>query len=1326
MKNLSTIRCCATALLLGAIGFVPCAPALRAQTPDTATQSLLDKAHDFELRGQLDTAAQTWQQVLLVDPKSTQALAGLAHSASLSGNPALANVYLNRIRAINPNDPSLSRVAEALPKKPAPHAPKASASPGPEQEAYKALNAKNLPEAETRFKSILASDPKNAQALAGMGYVRLQQSNFSAAIGFLDQAKQNGARDSALDSALESAQVQYASLLLQANHLDQAAGLYKQVLATDLSNTAAWQGLICVEHAMKEDPQAFQSLQAMPPATYEIAMRDPGFQATVAGVYQNQNKLDIAQDILEKSIAQQQAAGQKPSTSVLLQLAGIYVARNDARHAIPIYREILTEDPDHPDAWKSLLTVLHTSGHDQVALEQSQQIPAAVRHELEDDPQYLQTVATLYSAVGQPREAIVYAQRAQQNYAANHITPPAGIDVQDASLFFDAGDDTDLYRQLTRLSARSGLDDEQHRAVQAIWAKWAVRRANQSAAANNLKRSFAILDAASRSFPENPGVQRALASAYASAGLPRNAVAIFKLQNMTAATASDYHAAIAAALASDDLKTAQTWLRYALDEYPKDAEVLHLAAKFEQARGNTNRAVDYYHASLAALPPNDPGLELVAELSEHQSITGLPNAHPQDLVTLLGTPDSTPITPKAVGSSTEPAKPAHPNHSNASKKATGQSSSTNPESSATLVQSSYSTPHSTPSDTAKTNLHTPITLQPASSQPLTTQPQEVYGPYVPFIPPTQAPAPVSVQLGDTTPRNLPPQPEVVDVLPRASYVRNAQNVQIARTVDHALFSTPPSQGQGNGNTTLTTQNALYSPQNQYPQTSGLIYGQQYPQPDGTGSLKTSQRRPLQSRTNTRTRINTQNSATPASAPANNPNPAQPSIDFGTTIINNNVNPPDHQGGPPQGGDLEANGASPALGFHDPTVPAGQPPLFQRANTERELYSLEGSYSGWLGGTGSARYRSGTPGFDRLRDLESPFEASAVLSKTVRATIIARPIFLNNGEINNTYFQSSGGTIPVLGTLPGNVIVAPPQQSASGVGGELQLASTNFALALGYTPHDFLVGNVIGHGQVRTFRGHLTFYSDRDSVKDTQLSYAGMRDPGSATPFFAGNIWGGVVSTGGGARLDITTAKAALYVSGGAADLTGVHVLENSRFDGQMGAYFNVHRWPGYGSLKIGGDFFAMHYDHNEQSMTYGQGGYFSPNVYFLGSVPITYTGYYKDNFHYSIAGALGVRSFQEDKAAYYPLDLPLQTDSGNAMTPAFSNTGLNYSLNSQASYHFNNHWFIGAFLSANNTYNYNNVSGGFYVRYLFKPQFASDDYSTGLFPVAGTRALRVP
>ena len=90
-----------------------------------------------------------------------------------------------------------------------------------------------------------------------------------------------------------------------------------------------------VQHAMKDDAQALQTLQSMPPSSYQMAMRDPGFQTTVASIYQAQNRLDVAQDILEKSVSTQMTAGQKPSTAVLLQLAGIYLSRNNAQAAYP-------------------------------------------------------------------------------------------------------------------------------------------------------------------------------------------------------------------------------------------------------------------------------------------------------------------------------------------------------------------------------------------------------------------------------------------------------------------------------------------------------------------------------------------------------------------------------------------------------------------------------------------------------------------------------------------------------------------------------------------------------------------------------------------------------------------------------------------------------------------------------------------------------------------------------------------------------------------------------------------------------------------------------
>jgi hypothetical protein len=427
------------------------------------------------------------------------------------------------------------------------------------------------------------------------------------------------------------------------------------------------------------------------------------------------------------------------------------------------------------------------------------------------------------------------------------------------------------------------------------------------------------------------------------------------------------------------------------------------------------------------------------------------------------------------------------------------------------------------------------------------------------------------------------------------------------------------------------------------------------------------------------------------------------------------------------------------GYYTGELLAPNVPLTERQQAERDLAALEGSYSGWMGGTGSARYRSGVVGYDRLTDLETTFEASYVAANKVRFSVVPKAVFLNSGQLNVGSFNGVTGS-PVLGTYDTSVAVNnPTEQFANGIGGEFQVTARNFAVAVGYTPYEFLVENYTGRVLWRP-DSHFTLYANRDTVDETQLSYAGMRDPGSATNVYPGNIWGGVVSTGGGVRFDRGDEKAGFYITADGADLTGYHVLQNTKFEGSMGAYFLAHTFPGYGRLNVGVSLFGMHYAQNERALSYGLGGYFSPDAYLLASVPITFVGRYRNNFHYTIAGSVGVQTFQEDSQLYFPLDRALETSFATssacststianhtcAQYPTNSNTGGNYSLNSEGAYRIADHWYAGGFLFANNTNNYNTVTGGFFVRYLFRPQIGTDDYPTGLFPVEGFRPLRVP
>src|SRR5215467_13964460 len=78
---------------------------LVAQTP--GVEILLSKARSLEARGRMDLAAQNWQQVLLVNPNQTEAIAGLARYAKQSGDVQSERTYLDRLRKINPRDPAI-------------------------------------------------------------------------------------------------------------------------------------------------------------------------------------------------------------------------------------------------------------------------------------------------------------------------------------------------------------------------------------------------------------------------------------------------------------------------------------------------------------------------------------------------------------------------------------------------------------------------------------------------------------------------------------------------------------------------------------------------------------------------------------------------------------------------------------------------------------------------------------------------------------------------------------------------------------------------------------------------------------------------------------------------------------------------------------------------------------------------------------------------------------------------------------------------------------------------------------------------------------------
>ena len=1245
--------------------------------------------------GRLDEAERQFQELLDKQPNNPRALSGMGYVYMKRQDFSSAADYLERARAAGAkgldNSIATSRFWERMSS--GSEALKAGNS-DEAVEAYRAavlmkptnpdalealagalLQQGNSTEAAEIFDRLVRAAPTRETAWRGLflaqsqsgdyqaalatndrmpGVIRSQLNRDPAYLGSLAQAYMSVGRKAEADRVIERAlalpfpnqgrdmpvdrQMQYAALLMTAQRYEPAIQLYKQVVAEDPGKLEAWRSLIAAQHQLHRDDEAIAQFGRMPQSVYDRVQNDFGFLALIGSIYQSRQEYDRARKYLERALS----IANGPKSGIELQLADIYAAQGDPQKAYAIYRRELDAQPDNLQAWRGTLSTLHQAKRDREALRQIASMPESVRLRLEQDPAYLQILASIQSSTGQDRAALRTFAQLMQIYSTQNAEAPVDVQIQYGWVLLNTGDDRKLYALVSNLAGSAELSDDQQADLNRLWATWSIRQANTALAAGDQRRALAILDAAARAFPKNADVYIALAAAYLKAGQPKRAVAIYASLDMSHATLAQYQGAIGAALAAHDMKQSETWLQAALDQYKDDPSILRMAAQFEQARGDNQRAAAYYRAALAAMGPASSGLFPQPAGSTVPGDTRNTVPPTQQLMDLLA-----PARPAA--QMNEPFDP------------------TNGRARELSWQEAPASSTPTLGDFARAE-------QTGADRPATS-PDDARDPYDTATLNDYASAPTRATDNQRLPQEEPARVPVIYVSARTD-----------------LDTETPAQGYlAPVAVTLPPRNLLAEQDVAAHQSfnQGNLHGLDTSEP--AGRLQTAVRdldAPGQ------TRRSEPDSGLPLAA---------------------NANP----------------GSAPDTAFQEQPVQSGAqvlPPLtgpasyVQRQRSPQEqvqdqLAAIEGAGSGWFGATSAGSFRSGQPGYDRLAAYSAIVEGSGMLGPA-RLTVITQPVILDSGT-------ATGAETLQQGTLPKTAIPAP--QSASGIGGELQLRTSLFAANVGYTPYGFLVGNVTGGLYIHPPAGHFTFTFTRDPIYDTQLSYAGLRDQGSAGPSYAGNIWGGVIANAGEVQIASGDNRWGWYLQGGGQYITGVHVQTNSRVDGTAGAYWGVLSRPQYGNLTVGTNFFGMHYDHNLRYFTYGQGGYFSPNVYLVAAVPVTFNGHYGPRFHYRVVGSVGIQSFQEDRSPYYPLDFATQVAAGNPYYPAMTSVGGNYNFESEVSYAIAEHWYVGGYLTANNSRDYNSEKAGFFVRYLFRPQpMLEESGPTGLFPVQGLRPYQVP
>jgi tetratricopeptide (TPR) repeat protein len=1186
-------------------------------------------------KGDLESAIASYRNALTLKPDSSDAVIALGGTLLRAARPKEAIPLLQRAVRSDSGSQALWRSLFL-----------AQSQGSDRPDAVK--TAERIP---SNLRALLEGDPEFMGSLAA-DYAAIGEQSRSDSI--LKRALALSQSDGEGEESIAK-QLQYGSLLLTARRYSTAVRTYRRVLTAAPNNPDAWRGFITAAHLTGQDDEALRAFREMPSTLSVVMLKDINFLSMLAGIYQSEGKIEAARATLMRGLKIASSA------ALQLQLASLEMSDGDKQYATGLYARIAEEHSDSTEAWLGWIQGLHATGHDRDALRQIDEMPENVNGNLMQNPEYLQTTALIYGALGNKRRATEAMAQVDDLYAQQGIDPPAAVQLQRGWLLLQSGDTSQLSRVIQELSRLDDLTDEQQIQIAHLWASWAVQRASLLTQQGNRTAAVAVLAVALKAFPEDVSLNNALANAYLANGEAKRSVALYAREDMNRAEAAVCVAAVNAALVANDGKQAQAWLQISLDRFENDAKVLELAARFEEQRGDRRRAAAYDRAALeAAGPPS------IAELTASSTGATLRGAGPsarQELFNLIapGPEPRSDIRSRTPDDLSQDGNALPSPHSKANREKDIRSRVTSDKTDYDLAR-------------APIDPDTPRRQKRNSSVLASEASRDAYDDDW-----------LSPAIGNAR------TPSVT-----ASSSRGHQG--ISNKTSASVITAAPVDDLPGGDVTYLAKATISNSYSRHSSPEGHSNS-------SAGDLPTYEAQVL------------------SVAPDNQPSSAESSgVIYRNAALNRVLSHSEVE--MISTSDAPASVAMLAPLSSEPMEPLPplsglsrvvKQPLTARQQTEQNLADIESSSSSYFGGNSSIGFHSGQPGFDRLTNFSADAEQSTMFGNGARATVVVHPTLLQSGTADATAtFQM--GTLP-LGALSGI-------QTAAGVGGELQLRTRSFGASLGYTPRGFLVENVTGRLLIQPGNGPVTLSFERQPIEDTQLSYSGLRDLGSTTLSNPGNIWGGVIGNAGSLLISHSDAVSGWYVQGGGELITGEHVESNYRIDGYAGAYWSIWNHPEYGKLTLGMNLFGMHYANNQRLFTYGNGGYFSPGAYLLSSVPVTFDGTYNSRFHYKASGSLGLQAFQEDASPYFPIDSALQAAAKNPFTAERISVGANYSVEAEGSYLITDHWHVGGYFSLNNSYDYTSDRLGFFLRYAFYPQ-STDAPSgpTGLESNRGLRPL---
>jgi len=345
-----------------------------------------------------------------------------------------------------------------------------------------------------------------------------------------------------------------------------------------------------------------------------------------------------------------------------------------------------------------------------------------------------------------------------------------------------------------------------------------------------------------------------------------------------------------------------------------------------------------------------------------------------------------------------------------------------------------------------------------------------------------------------------------------------------------------------------------------------------------------------------------------------------------------------------------------------------------------------------------RYKSGSDGFDKLMEADFPITLDYPTRLGKKWSFSLIPAYLDSGSAPSvpyagSYYKSVNGG-PKRNDLVTSLWVIKPE-----VGFQKE----------GPVRYGFLLGTSFIGGPVSPLPTFTAGASGKNwlinvhqlQVDESLLSYAGQKDP------YTDKEWGRVLRTGIDGNISFEPWPYYwLIFSAGYDYLWGEDVWSNQSVFGNA-SFGKTLRW-GPGDLSAGWFAAVKHYQRNTDFFTYGHGGYFSPDIFFMTGPTLRYKTSPCATYSIDARVSAGYMYYETKNSPRYPrFDDNLSALSSSAQSDAtgtysgenVSRLGLGGKVRGVKL--FGNHWLGSAYLGFNNASSYNEWRGGISLQYFF-------------------------